>query len=142
MPPFHGSCLCGAIEYQVDQIESRMAHCHCKACRKFHGAAFSTFAEAKAENFRWLKGEELLRSFTTDYGSVRRFCSVCGSSLTFAPANDQAEVIEFALSTLDDAVDVSPDAHVYTNYKANWSVICDGLPQHQEGRQASITNKG
>ncbi len=38
-----------------------MAHCHCSMCRKFHGAAFSTYGEAKIENFKWLQGEGFLK---------------------------------------------------------------------------------
>ena len=52
-----GSCLCGAIAYEVKELEPNMANCHCGMCRKFHGAAFATFGEAKSENFRWTRGE-------------------------------------------------------------------------------------
>jgi hypothetical protein len=61
--PVHGQCLCGAVKYEVDAIGPRMAHCHCSMCRKFHGAAFATFGEARAEDFRWLEGEHLLSSY-------------------------------------------------------------------------------
>jgi hypothetical protein len=133
--PYFGQCLCGGIQYQVDKIEPRMAHCHCIACRKFHGAAFSTFGEAKQENFHWIKGEELLKSFTAENGSVRQFCNHCGSSMTFAASKDETDIIEFALGTLDSKIDARPDTHVFTNYKADWSTICDGLPQNKEGRK-------
>ena len=52
--PYTGSCLCGAVQYSVDKIEKQMAHCHCTMCRKFHGAAFATFGEARTENFHWV----------------------------------------------------------------------------------------
>ena len=47
MSTYKGLCLCGSIKYAVDKIEPKMGHCHCSMCRKFHGAAFATFGEAK-----------------------------------------------------------------------------------------------
>ena len=133
---YRGQCLCGAVKYEVDEIGSKMAHCHCSMCRRFHGAAFATFGEAHKEDFRWLEGEELLKSYQADNGTVRRFCSVCGSSMTFAPANDTGELVEFALGTLCDPLELRPDAHIYVGSKANWYAIEDGMPQFEEGRDS------
>jgi len=33
-----GSCLCGAIEYEIDSIDMPIAHCHCRTCQKAHAA--------------------------------------------------------------------------------------------------------
>ena len=52
---YSGQCLGDSIKYEVDRLESNMAHCHCPVCCKFHGAAFATFGEDKSENFRWSK---------------------------------------------------------------------------------------
>ena len=131
--PYVGSCLCGAVQYQVDQIESEMAHCHCTMCRKFHGAGFATYAEARVDNFRWLCGEEMLESYTAENNSVRRFCKKCGSSMTFAAAH-MTEFVEFAAGTLDSSIPVVPEAHIFVGYKANWVEIVDRLPQFFEGR--------
>ncbi|WP_432454110.1 MULTISPECIES: GFA family protein [unclassified Agarivorans] len=135
MSPYLGQCLCGGIRYQVDQIEPQMGHCHCGMCRKFHGAAYATYGEAKQEHFHWLSGQDLLRQFKADNGTTRQFCGRCGSSLTFAPANDNGKLVEFSLGTLDSDIDEAPDAHIYTAYKANWSQISDDLPQYPEGRE-------
>lgn len=112
--PLTGSCLCGAILYQAEQIESSMAHCHCSMCRKFHGAAFSTFCEAKTEHFQWLQGEDKLRTYTAPNGTRRQFCENCGSSMTFAASNADGSYVEFATATLDCELPIKPDAHIYT----------------------------
>ncbi len=134
-PPYTGECLCGSIKYEVDKIESRMGHCHCSMCRKFHGAAFATLGEAKAENFRWIEGEEFLQNYKADNGTVRRFCKLCGSSMTFTPSNDTGDLIEFSLGTLDSDIDLRPDAHIFTGSKATWYEISDDLPQYKEARR-------
>ena len=132
--PYAGSCLCGAIRYEVDEIQAEIAHCHCSMCRKFHGAAFATFGEAKSEHFRWLAGEELLQRYVGHNGTVRQFCRQCGSSLTFQAPGGTDGFVEFSLGTLDSAIDLRPDAHIYVGSKACWSEITDELPQYLESR--------
>lgn len=111
-----------------------MAHCHCSMCRKFHGSAFATLGEAKTGKFRWVEGEDLLQSYKAGNGTVRRFCKVCGSSMTFAASDDAGQFIEFSLGTLDSEVTLRPDAHIYVGSKASWFDIHDDLPQYQNGR--------
>lgn len=130
-----GSCLCGAVRYQAAEVKPDMAHCHCSMCRKFHGAAFGTYGVAPAEQFQWLEGEELLSAWRAENGTVRRFCSRCGSSMTFAASGCTGDVVEFALGTLDTPLRSRPDAHIYTDYKADWWEISDGLKAFPEGRQ-------
>ncbi len=132
--PYQGSCLCGSIKYEVDKIETNMGHCHCSMCRKFHGAGCATFGEAKAQNFRWTEGEEKLACYKAKNGTVRKFCKNCGSSMTFASTDDPQELIEFTLGTIDSKLDLRPDAHIYTGSKADWTTICDDLPQYIESR--------
>ena len=132
---YKGQCLCGEIKYQVSNIRQQMAHCHYTMCRKFHGAAFSTYGEAKVKNFSWLQGEELLKNYLAPNGTERQFCSNCGSSLTFKSANDTGEVIEFSLGTLDSNIEQRPDVHVFTSNCANWFEITDDLPQFKAGRE-------
>jgi hypothetical protein len=131
---YHGSCLCGAIQFEASHLSPQMGHCHCSMCRKFHGAAFATFGETSSDNFRWLKGADLLKSYHAPNGTTRQFCSVCGSSLTFKPAGEDNGLIEFSLGALDDPISERPDAHIFTAYKADWIDLCDDLPKFKEGR--------
>ena len=131
---YRGQCLCGAIKYEVDKIKSKIGHCHCSMCRKFHGAAFSTFGEANVNDFRWIEGKNQLKNYVASNGSVRQFCQNCGSSMTFAQSEEVSDLIEFSLGTLDSDLELSPDAHIYTESKASWVEICDDLPQYKKGR--------
>ena len=135
IPVYAGQCLCGAIRYEVTQIRTQMAHCHCSMCRKFHGAAFGTYGVARVENFRWLEGVEFLKTYTASNGTQRKFCMQCGSSMIFVSANDPGEVIDFTLGTLDSEIVLRPDAHIYTDSKADWHEIHDGLIQYPSERK-------
>lgn len=44
-----GSCACGAVEYEIDQLDMPIAHCHCRTCRKAHAAAFAPTARVMRE---------------------------------------------------------------------------------------------
>ncbi|CZF82321.1 Putative glutathione-dependent formaldehyde-activating enzyme [Grimontia celer] len=131
---YKGRCLCGQIQYEVDHIEPQMGHCHCSMCRKFHGAAFATFGEAKAENFRLTKGEDKLKVYVAENGTKRTFCENCGSSLLFEPSTSDGSLVEFTLGTLESDIPLKPDVHIFKKYKAQWYDITDELPQFDEGR--------
>ncbi len=133
---YNGQCLCGMIKYEIDEIEGRMSHCHCSMCRKFHGAAFATYGEAKTENFRWVTGKKHLKSYIASNGTKRQFCENCGSSLIFVPSNDTGDLVEFSLGTLDTDIELKPDAHIFTRFGANWYQISDKLSKYAEGRDS------
>lgn len=134
--PFKGSCLCGSIQFEADQFQPRSGHCHCSMCRKFHGAAYSTYGEVRPEHFRWTSGESLLKDFVAENNTTRQFCSDCGSSLTFSsPGNDDAP-IEISLACFDEPVPVQPDAHIYVANAANWAIPADDLAQYEGWRDS------
>ena len=133
---YKGSCLCGQVRFEVDAFEPLLSNCHCSMCRKFHGAAYGTLAEARQEHFRWTAGEELLKGFTADNGTTRRFCSNCGSSLTFASPLADPDLVEIALGCFDDEVPVEPDVHIFVGSGASWARPDDDLPQYEAGRDS------
>ena len=134
--PYRGSCLCTAIQFEVDQFAPQTGHCHCTMCRKFHGAAYATFAEASSAHFRWLCGEDSLKAYTADPGTTRRFCANCGSSMTFSSPNAAPGLVKIAIACFDDEVPVKPDAHIFVTSGASWDQPDDHLPQYEAGRDS------
>ena len=137
---YRGSCLCGKVHYEIKQFQPQVGHCHCRMCRKFHGAAFSTLGEVSLDEFSWTEGQSVVASYVAENGTIRQFCSNCGSSLTFQSPAYQSKEIEVSLATLDDEVDLSPNAHIYVDSRACWYDITDGLPQYGEYRNGEILN--
>lgn len=125
-----GSCLCGAIEYEVDQLDMPIAHCHCRSCRKAHAASFASTAGVMREHFRWLKGEEKLSAFESSPGKFRRFCSVCGSHLV-AERPAQPHVI-VRVATLDDDPGLKPAMHIWRAHDAGRLQDGDEMLSFQE----------
>ena len=129
-----GSCLCGAIEYEIDSIDMPVAHCHCRTCQKAQAAPFATTAGIMREHFRWLKGEEKLSFFESSPGKLRYFCSVCGSHLVAERVNQPHIIVRVA--TLDENPAVTPQAHIWTSHDVPWLEYEDisSYPEWPPGR--------
>jgi hypothetical protein len=124
-----GGCLCGGIRYEISGPLTEVGNCHCSMCRRFHGAAFATYAKIDAEHFRWLSGQELLTVYETSPGIGWAFCRICGSSLGVPTRGNLSDI---ALGTLDSDPGVRPGEHIFVGSKAAWYQINDTLPQYEE----------
>jgi len=124
-----GSCLCRAIEYEVDSLDMPIIFCHCKTCQKAHAAPFAPTAGVLREHFRWLRGKDKLSSFESSPGKIRHFCSVCGTQLV-AERPAQPHVI-LRVATLDDDPEVKPEAHIWTSHDVEW-LEDEGIPSYEE----------
>lgn len=132
-----GSCLCGAVAFEVDEFLGAAAHCHCSMCRKFHGAAYATFVSVARRAFHWISGQEELTDYQAPNGTVRSFCRRCGSSLFFASPRAPQDVVEVALAAFEADVPVVVDAHIFVGSRAAWTKMEGDLPQYEEGRASS-----
>jgi hypothetical protein len=126
-----GSCLCGAVHYEVADELGAAYYCHCSRCRKASGSAFATNAEVKAQAFRFTSGLDDIRTYETASGLERVFCSRCGSPLISRSRINPA-VVRIRLGTLDSPLSRLPHAHAFVASRAPWFEILDSLPQHPE----------
>ncbi len=124
-----GSCLCGAISYEIDGNLGPIACCHCSMCRKAQGTAFASNAPVDAARFRIVTGEQELRAYSSSPGKYRWFCSICGSPI-YSKRDAQPQVIRLRIGTLDSKITAKPMAHIHVASKAEWFEILDGLPQY------------
>ena len=127
-----GSCLCGSVAFEATKLTSSIAHCHCTTCRKAHGAAFATTARVARADFRWLRGQERLRSFESSPGKLRHFCGTCGTQL-MAEWSNQPEII-LRLGALDSDPGVRPSVHIWVSDAVPWLAYGPDLPQFSGGR--------
>ncbi len=128
---YQGSCLCGEIRFSVSGFDNPTTNCYCSMCRKFHGAAFATLTEV--QGLTWLSGQHLLKEFIAANGTIRTFCSHCGSSLGFRGKDCSHDDIELAIANFDDDIPITIDAQIYTAYKPSWCQLQADLPAFAEG---------
>jgi len=126
-----GSCLCGIVQYETGELSTRIDHCHCTYCQKFHGAAFGSYAEVKdPTSFRWTQGEESVSRYQSSSHSARLFCGACGSSLV--AEIEGGKMLAVTLGTLDDEPGVESAFHMFVRSKASWYEIAESDERYEE----------
>ena len=124
-----GSCLCGAVRFEIGGRPSTFSYCHCSRCRKSEGV-FAAVLVGKAEDFRLLAGEEHVRRYVppAPWTHARAHCDICGSALGELTVGNSYVV---AASTLDDDPGVRPTAHLNVASKPAWCDIDDDLKKFE-----------
>lgn len=123
-----GSCLCGAIKYEIESDLKAIVHCHCKFCSRAHGAAFVTLLLMQASDLRIVQGEDKIGRFHVDATGVDRcFCLKCGTRLYNHVLS--AGRLALVVATLQTDEILRPVAHCNTESKCSWYKIDDELPQ-------------
>ncbi len=125
-----GGCLCGAVRYKLHGAPDWSAHCHCRSCQKATGAAFTTWAGMKKQNFEVTRGRLTVCNTSPDV--ERGFCGKCGTSLTYVAEKGWPGQVSVLVPTLDDPGIVTPTAHVYVEHQLPWVKLDDGLPTHEQ----------
>ena len=127
----HGSCLCGAVRFEVDEPFERVVQCHCASCKKLSGGGGTTNGRAKRESIRIVAGEDVLRTFRPQEGTAKTFCSACGSNL-FGGGWPESPRVSVRLSAIDDPFDQKPSAHIFVRSVAPWETLPDdGAERHE-----------
>lgn len=127
---FHGSCLCGAVRYQLNSAPKAVSHCHCSQCRKGHGAAFASYGNVLRTDLQFNAGEDVLKTYQSSAKAQRQFCGQCGASLFWSSSEgDYTGWISVALGTLDTPLEAPKQKHLHVDDKAPWHTITDGWPQ-------------
>lgn len=126
--PVHGECQCGAVRFTIQLPTLFCGHCHCRMCRRSHGAAYVTWIAVGRPGFSLDAGEEVLvRHASSDHGT-RSFCGTCGSSL-FCESTHHPDQVDIVLANMSGPIDREPQLHVYWSDRADWTVVGDELPR-------------
>lgn len=126
-----GSCLCGEVAFEADELSGPIGHCHCQTCRKSHASSFSTTARVVRDQFRWVRGEDLLKNFESSPGKRRHFCSNCGTHL-IAEWIDRPNVI-LRMGAVNNDPGQKPQGHIWVSHDVPWLEYGPGLPMFEEG---------
>ena len=123
-----GSCLCGAVSFEVTCDLPGPDACHCSQCRKQSGHYWASTDVPRAavtihgaDKLTWYRSSEKVR---------RGFCSTCGSFLFWDPIARDTTAI--AMGAFDKPTDTRLRIHIYVADKGDYYDIADGLPQNQQ----------
>ena len=121
-----GSCLCGAVNFEVSGKLNKADACHCSQCRKQSGH-FWVSTDVRRDDLT-LHGGENLRWFRSSERIRRGFCSRCGSFLFWSP--DESDLMGVAMGAFETPTETSIEMHIFVADKGDYYDITDGLPQN------------
>ena len=120
-----GSCLCGAIRFEVDEPLPWLYQCHCSLCRKQGGSVSNTGLIVAADKFRWLTGEDLIAKWQRATGFRSHFCTRCGAPVP-NPLRDTGYVwVPSGLLDGDGPLEIG--ARLYVDSRASWARLPAGM---------------
>jgi len=127
-----GSCLCGAVRYEVRGEPTRFYHCHCSRCRKATGTGHASNMFLQPATLTWLGGEEQVRTYKVPEAMrfTNSFCATCGGRLPRQAKN--SDVVMIPAGSLDDGAPLAPQARIFSESRTTWSCSDDELPAYPE----------
>lgn len=122
MPEARARCHCGAVEIVATPPSRFCAHCYCWSCRTSHASGVVTWIGFKRAQVRFEKGEDLLRDYVSSPGTHRRFCSVCGTRMTFeSDHGNWADEVHLPLALFVTPVDREPAVNAFPAERPGWA---------------------
>lgn len=137
-----GSCLCGALRWEIEGPPALMRRCHCLRCRRARAHSHAANALVLEEKLHWKSGRDAARLYKLPEAKrfSQAFCGTCGGKV---PWHIQAlEAWVLPLGSLDGDPGGKPSEHIFVGSKAHWFEIHDDLPQLEEGRPLDPAHLG
>jgi hypothetical protein len=131
-----GSCLCGAVRFEVLEPFERLTACHCTSCKRISGGAGTVSGRAPTGAIRILAGQDSLRTYQPDEGSAKTFCSECGSNL-FGGGWPVSTHTSVRLATLDEPVEGHIGSHIFVRSVAAWETLPEDGAERFQGPYGS-----
>jgi hypothetical protein len=129
-----GRCWCSGVQFEVREPFVSLNFCHCTSCKRISGGVGTANGRARTEWIEIHQGRELLMTYQPDEGTAKTFCSVCGSNL-FGGGWPDSEQCSVRLSSIDEGLEQTPEAHTYVRSAAPWETLPDdGLPRYEAAR--------
>lgn len=123
-----GSCLCGAVSFEVEGALAAPSACHCTRCRK-HTGHYEAGTDAPRSAVT-IRGEDSVTWYYSPGEKVRRgFCKTCGSSLFFDIV--RVDRLGISMGAFDTPTHAKLELHIFVGNKGDYYEIADGLPQYE-----------
>lgn len=74
-----GHCLCGAVKFTAEGVETDHHACHCGMCRRWAGSSVFCAATERVT----FESEEFVGRFDSSEWAQRGFCTRCGTHLFY-----------------------------------------------------------
>lgn len=122
-----GSCLCGAVSFEVEGELPAPDACHCTMCRKQSGHFFVSTDVPRSRVT--IRGGEQVTWYRSSEKVQRGFCSRCGSVLFWDPVHK--DWIGIAMGAFERPTGTKIRIHIHVADKGDYYEIADGVPQNE-----------
>jgi len=124
---YHGSCFCGAVQFDVSGAPVAMGYCHCQSCRHWSAGPVNAFSLWQPGAVKVTQGAEHIGTYNKTPISYRKWCKLCGGHLfTEHPTMGLTDVYAAMLPTLK----FEPGVHVH--YQETVLHIHDGVAKMRD----------
>jgi len=118
MNSYFGSCLCGAVSFEVEGDFESFYLCHCQHCQKDSGSSHSANLFSQSAKLIWRSGADVVTFFTLPgTRHSKSFCALCGSAL---PDNQASGLLVVPAGCVDTEITMAPTARIFVSRKAGW----------------------
>lgn len=106
-----GKCLCGAVKFTAQEVETHVHACHCSMCRSWTGGSMLA---ARADGLSF-EGEDHIKTYASSDWAERGFCAECGSALFYRLKEPPMYVM--AIGAFDDPDQFELTGEIYIDEK-------------------------
>ena len=114
-----GSCLCGAVKFELEGEIPAPTACHCTQCRK-HSGHYEASTDVPRNKLKIFGSERITWFLATEKNVRRGFCSTCGSSLFWDPVGRDWTAI--AMGAFDTPTNTKLIRHIFVANKGDYYV--------------------
>lgn len=127
-----GGCLCGRIQYTLEQQWPGLDMCYCKNCQCQSGAAVVPFLAIPLTALQLAGTSKTSMDDDTESGkpAARHFCEDSGSPF-YVVVGAAPNTAYIALGMQDDTHDLISKCHGWRASKQDGVPIVDSAPQHE-----------
>ena len=121
-----GKCLCGAVRFVAEEVETEFNACHCDMCQRWSSGPFFSTTVGKVS----FTGEENLSRFQSSAWAERGFCRVCGSNLFFKVL--KLAEYEMCIGAFDDRSNLIMTREIFVDRKPDGYALAGEHPRLTE----------
>lgn len=127
-PVIGGSCLCGAVRFELRGPLRDVVLCHCAMCRKTHGH-IGAYTNAPGQSLRMIEARGL-KWYESSSFARRGFCGECGASVFWERIH--GDVISVAAGVLDAPTGLTTTLQIFTDDAGDYYEIDPRVAQRDK----------
>lgn len=114
-----GGCLCGVVEFTLNEDFKAFYQCHCRQCQQLTGSAFASNLFTEPNNIEWLEGVDKVVSYEhSEREFSKSFCGTCGSAMPFLNKTKTSLIVP--AGSLNNPPSIEPLANIFVSEQACW----------------------